>query len=40
MLVEGFFIYKLVIANVFSEVAVTFEGDFDWFVVGEEPIMV
>ena len=40
MLVKSFFIYKIVIANVFPEAAITFEGDFDWFMVREEPTMI
>ena len=40
MLIEGFFIYKAVIADDFSEVTVTLEGDFNWFVIGEESVMI
>ena len=40
MLVKSFFINKVTIANVLSEVAITFEGHFDWLVVREEPVEI
>ena len=40
MFVKSFFIYEVVIANVFSEAAITFEGDFDWLMVREESIVI
>ena len=40
MLVKSFFINKVTIADVLSEVAITFEGHFDWFVVREEPVVI
>ena len=40
MLVKSFFIYKEVVANIFSEAAIASEGDFDRLMVREESIIV
>ena len=40
MLVQSFFINKEVVVNIFSEAAITFEGDFDWLMIREVSIVI